>query len=776
MKQALRMWRSLTCASIASIFIWSTISPAQAQTANPVETVVAQITSSAFNSYAGDISGNGRFVVIESSGDIATERTAARNNADGNREIFLFDYAQRRIFQITHTTSRRKDTTRPAMDPAAPDNLGNIAIEVSNNRPVISHNGRWIAFSSNATNPANFDGDANGAALAADGNQEIYLYFIPAAPAVDLSSGAEQPLTDLSAGSFTRITDTPASRLPTPSTDTSAPFVADDNRAPFVNDNASIVAFVSTRNISNVSGVTNADTNPEIFVYNRLNGTIAQVTNTQSTCVPGNCPFIFSDNPNLSGDGSVLAYTSNANPTGENTDGNGEIFVGSYNGAAIVGLQQVTRTTRGENQLVVINQFSPGRRLSRNGNLLAFESAADLTGNSAVQDTGTVFIYNIATRTFTQVGPRAPSDLQDIVRFPTFTGDGSTIVFASRLNFRADGTIPTTASEGLNPNLRAQIFSAPVTAPNTFTRLTNTPQPATANELPSMQPFVSDTIRRIAFSLRGTELGGGNPDNNSEAFYLLALPQTSETPATANAVSFATGASNRPVTGPSPTPPAVAGLAPGMLGIARSSLALAPGNQQSNGSTARRPALPIELNGVTLSIGGAAAGLYFVSPGQINFVAPVGLAAATYPVGINNNGAVIRSSMQILAAQPDIFSSTLDAGGRALVFLSGTMVGEPFTVTAADDTVVSILLTGIRNVQRSQVTVTLGTGDSRTDISGDRIILVGPTATPGWDQIDVRLPPTLAGTGDRPLVVTVTIGGVATTSRPADTAPRVTIN
>ena len=41
--------------------------------------------------------------------------------------------------------------------------------------------------------------------------------------------------------------------------------------------------------------------------------------------------------------------------------------------------------------------------------------------------------------------------------------------------------------------------------------------------------------------------------------------------------------------------------------------------------TRRSPALPIELNGVSVSVDGAAAGLYFVgaSEKQINFVVPV---------------------------------------------------------------------------------------------------------------------------------------------------------
>ena len=39
-------------------------------------------------------------------------KKANRNNADGNREIFLYDYAQRRIFQITNT----KNVPNPASD------------------------------------------------------------------------------------------------------------------------------------------------------------------------------------------------------------------------------------------------------------------------------------------------------------------------------------------------------------------------------------------------------------------------------------------------------------------------------------------------------------------------------------------------------------------------------------------------------------------------------------------------------------------------------------
>jgi uncharacterized protein (TIGR03437 family) len=82
-------------------------------------------------------------------------------------------------------------------------------------------------------------------------------------------------------------------------------------------------------------------------------------------------------------------------------------------------------------------------------------------------------------------------------------------------------------------------------------------------------------------------------------------------------------------------------------------------------------------------------------------------------------------------------------------------------------------VTGIRNVQRSEITVTVGT----TAITGDAILAVGPnTNMPGWDFVNFVLPASLAGAGDVPITITVLKGGVTTFSRPADTAPHITIN
>ncbi|HKC63821.1 MAG TPA: hypothetical protein VKB86_09290 [Pyrinomonadaceae bacterium] len=795
MKQAFR----LSCAVALFLLLAGASHSIQAQTTP--DPFITQITSSAKNSFAGDMSGDGRFVVIESTGDISTERTDARNNADGNREIFLFDYAQRKIFQITNTTSARVDTTKPALSTTSDTDFSNVKVEVSNNHPVISNNGRWIAFSSNAVlttaSRGTFDGDANSAALAADGNQEIYIYFIPPTTSVNLSNGADAPGQDLTLGEFTQITNTPASHLPVAGTSTSTPFVAFDNRDPSVSDSAAIVSFVSTRDL--VTGG-NADANPEIYIFKRntaspLTGVVTQLTNTTGL-------FTFNENPSVSGSGAAIAFISNANITvggsGNNSDANSEVYLGSINTSTGAGTvtRQVTNT-KAPASGIGVNFFSPGRRISRDGNFIALESLADLSGDNSIKAQTTVFVYNVSSNAFTQIGPRADNTSQ--FRFPTFTDYNSslqpaTVIFSSGLNFTSTGTVPSTASDGLNPSGATQIFAAPLgTSSITFTRLTNNP----GSPGPAIQPFPSNTQQRIAFSITGTELGGLNIDLLSEAFYLLSRQGTDASGAT---LSFFTGASERPIVTPSPTPPAVATLAPGELTIVRSATALAPSGQNANtaSESKERPSLPVELNGVSISVNGAAAGLVFVSTGQINFVVPPGLApttgTATYPVVINNNGTTIRSTLQISIAQPDIFTQSNQFGSNRAIVLNVTnplpIAGspEPFTVTTTyvdstgqivtAPTILRIFLTGVRRItDPSQVKVTIGT----TDIVGTTTattspIAISPTDTPGTDQIDVTLPASLAGAGDVPVIVTITNGGATFTSRASDTAPKIRIN
>jgi len=308
-------------------------------------------------------------------------------------------------------------------------------------------------------------------------------------------------------------------------------------------------------------------------------------------------------------------------------------------------------------------------------------------------------------------------------------------------------------------------------------------------------------------SVGGFDLGGGNADLSIELYYLLTPIITAES---ASALSFFTGASNMPVPNATPTPVPTAsptptptptpspaagtgiGLAPGELSIVRAPVALAPSDATASGAseTLRSPALPIELNGVSLSVNGAAAGLYFVgnSSKQINFVMPItiGLGVGRVAINVLNTGAntdtIFRGFVPIVLSQPDIFSSTAAAGGRAIalnITNPAAQTPEPFSVTSPDatgtsvPTVIQLSVTGVRSILAAEVTVTVGT----IAISGGDIVFIGPnTEAPGFDLINFKLPASLAGAGDVPVVVTVNKQGLSVTSRPADSAPHVTIN
>ncbi|MDQ3472499.1 MAG: hypothetical protein M3447_02055 [Acidobacteriota bacterium] len=838
MKLVPRMFCALIVLTLAS----GAFFPASAQTPSATpEPFLSQITSSiaGFNSFAKDVTANGRFVVVESNGDIATEKIPTRdsagnlnpnprNNDDGNREIFLIDYAQRRIFQITNTRNVPKPTPSPTPTPTpsssptptpapTPPDTANIQIEISNNRPMITLvpgiNGHYrIVFSANAPNPALFNGVDTGGVLAADGNQEIWIYELPIVSDVDLTTGADLPVQDLTLGTFTKITDTPASRVPSPGAAGVFPFVADDNRDATISETGEIIAFISTRNLAS----NNADGNPELFLHTiSTPGVFVQGTATADSFVGPVLFSVFQNSPSLSADGSVVAFVSNGNLSGNNNDdgsghGNAEVYIGSFNGGTFTVTRQATRTkadASGANFGATVNVLSPGRRLSRDGSLVAFESLADdPKANATTNQTFlAVFVYTIAQDRFDMVGRRATGFPGDVIHFPTFTDyNGSlvpgTVIYASALNFKTDGTFPPAAedSTGLNPTRAVQIFSTaiPITATNTFRRITKN------TVFVAFSPLSTATIERTVFSAGGAELGGGNADGSTEVFYLLSPPVTTDSAAV---LSFFTGASNiplpeaspspspSPTPTPSPSPGTATGLAPGELGIIRTTVEFVASDATATGGseTKRSPALPVELNGVSVSINGAAAGLYFVgqAPKQINFVVPIGMTTGVKTVVVNSRmggGIQFKGFLQIVAAQPDIFTTTNDAGGRAAVVnVTNPMVRtpEPFSVTSTDGsgntvaTVLEISLTGVRTVVAAEVRISIVTASGTTDITGDSIVRVSPNREmPGFDVIQFRLPASLAGAGDVPIIVTVAKGGGTFSSRPAATAPHITIN
>ncbi|HEX8734215.1 MAG TPA: hypothetical protein VF721_02760 [Pyrinomonadaceae bacterium] len=718
-----------------------------------VDSVIGQVTSSLNESYVGGLSGDGRFAVFESNGNLATE------------------------------------------------------------------------------NPRN-----------ADGNTEMWLYRIPPVPAADLSSGDEVPFTDLNAGIFIRVTNTAASRLPVAGSTTALPIIADDNRDASLNDDGSVVAFVSTRDLVPCATTPTATCgnafpnfdNPEIYTYFRASSAISQVTATTRGTI---LRPIYNFNPTISGTGTRVAFLSNAdNPIvgqtgGVNTDRTDEIFYSDLTNGAPSGARVQATQTGSADEGDIVNVLSYGPRMSRDGRYIAFESYADLTNeNNGTNQTGSaVFVYDAntpvttpPTNAFRRISPRSNADSGasfDVLRFPTFTDydanrTPASIVLATRLNIKPDGTIPSTAADGLNPDASrpTQIYSYQLNLPAAaaiFTRLTKLP-PGTV--VASVQPYASNSFRRITFSMAAVEPGTGNLDLQTETFYLLTPVATQTTPANIN---FATGASAIPVTAspvptPSPTatpnptpsgsptpsvtptpitPPAVQGLAPGMLAIVNMDTGFAEPvtPKTAVGSVSRRFALPIELSGVTMTINGAACGLKMVSRRQIIFTVPLGVfplsgSEVSRPVVINNNGTVIKGNVTIVFARPDIFRSDLvvASGGRARLqnVVNRVPTTEPFNVTTVRTrggvrvpTVLRLYATGIFIPNSGAVTYTVRIGSVSIQLPATLAV----EREPGVYTIDFTLPPTLQGAGNQPVVLTLLVGGITFTSRLDDTAPFTSI-
>lgn len=920
--------------------------------AGQVDSVIGQISSSISNSFAGGISGNGRLVVFESTGNLATENP---RNIDGNREIFLFDYAQRRIYQITDTRSLPKVPVGPASgtvtltggtsgsvsgitvggvqvmsgsvsfatsltqtatniasnitahvsspdytatsegavvtisavtpgpasnglavvatstgitttttnlsggtDTGGPILSSNTKVQIDNTRPVISNDGRWIAFSSNATtsvaggmpdgtNPGSFDASDYTAVdgsnpLTEDGNLEVWLYQIPALSDVDLTQGLEIAPVDLAAGTFTQVTNSAASRLPVPGSGTQIPLIAADNTDPSISDNGNVVAFVSNRDLVPMGNPAPQD-NPEIFTYVRSSATLSQVTMT-----PRGTIFepIYNAVPTISGNGMRVMFSGNGeNPIigmtgGDNSDLNEEIYYADLDAAgAPSGTNVQVTTTSPTNPGDLVNLLNTGRRMSRDGRYLAFDSYADLTNEHSGENQpgfGT-FLYDAMSDTFQRVAARSNADPGasggDISRYPGFTdydsgGTPQTLVLETRMNITPQGDIPTNEEDGLNPEFTrpAQIYSYPIVPPATaklggaiFTRLTKLPAPVFF--LGSMQPLPSNTLKRMAFSLPQSEIGTGNRDLSTEVYYLLQPTVISET---GSGMNFSTGATRQPViNGPLPTPtptptptatptptptptpspgetptptptptpsptpqtpPAVRGISSGMLAV----VDYRPGINQpivartAVGSLDRRLPLPMELAGVTMTINGVTVGLKTVSRRQIVFVAPAGIAQDLdnpYPVVINNNGVIVRGEVTFVASRPDIFRTDANPGlNRAKIFnvTNRVFTTEPFTVTTLRYRGGVKVPTRVR-LYLTGVEQVLG---SAVTVRIGSFTVPGSIDSPvpvepGVYTMDFALGPLMDMAGDQPITIFVIAGGTIYQGRLESDAPRVWI-
>jgi len=190
-------------------------------------------------------------------------------------------------------------------------------------------------------------------------------------------------------------------------------------------------------------------------------------------------------------------------------------------------------------------------------------------------------------------------------------------------------------------------------------------------------------------------------------------------------------------------------FAPGMeMSIFGSKLALST-------STARSTPLPSGLGGVSATVNGVPAALYYVSPSQINLQIPYETSAGPAVVGINNNEAVATYFFNVTAAAPGIFTGK----GSALVPTSTAKAGATITLYMTGDGDTSVFLADGASpaaktaltalpAPRLPVTVTVGGTPATIAFIGITPGLVGET------QVNFTVPAGVAP-GVQPVVVTV---------------------
>ncbi len=613
-----------------------------AQTATPTDEVAIIQLTTPTNARGVDIRGvsnDGKRFVFDSINDYDG------SNVDSNREIFLFEVDTRTVIQLTDTKN--------LLDP---DDNTRTLLRVTNNTPMISGDGTKIVFTSNA---------ALTSAGNDDGNQEVYLIDMP------------RNATKRADAKITRLTNTGKNN--------SAEVVTEifTNYSPTLNNDGSVVAFISTRSAFNAlengtaafnaakegpTGALDPDGDGEIFTYNTVTKRYAQVTITRDADTIVNFAVKgFNGSPHLSGDGKSLVFLSAFNYPGatanKNTDFNGEIFLYAV-GAAANTLTQVTDTTGNAiiPQLVatdfyVANTTVPMTVLpafvhpiSDNGSLIVFESGGNFGGNNA-DKTRELWLYNVATSAFTRLTNQTVSatPTQDELKKldhsfqASINSSGTFITFGATANLTPATTssVTTDNADGSREVFRYDIAKA------SFRQLTFTAGSAlTLDQRAVTVPSFADAAgTAVIFSLESNLIAAGLT-LNPEAFRAILYPVTgvnATAPALANAASFDN------------------------TQVARGSIVTAFGSQLSSTvQAATASPLPLQLNNVRVTVRGFAAQILFVSPTQVNFIVPAQIGISdTAPFTINNNGLQASGTVKLVDVAPGVFSVTGTGTGKA---------------------------------------------------------------------------------------------------------------
>ena len=530
--------------------------------------------------------------------------------------------------------------------------------------------------------------------------------------------------------------------------------------SPALSSDGRVIAFASTEDLVG----RNADRNSEIFVFD--GSRLEQVTQTDPAAIASR----LSDGnfqPSVTADGRTIAFSSTRNLTADNADLSYEIFV--YNvldkrltqltsdttehasvspkisgdGARVyykrtstanpavadlVLIETATGTARVVAADVPELSLVEGRAVSNDGMRVAY---AALTAPNETQ----VFLFDgrdTSVRKITQLGSR----VTDVKLQPTISGDGRRVAFATRRRV-------TTATDG---SVELYVLDLPS---GQVQQITNAPSTATGEVIASLNfdgSFVAFSFPRI--------LSGSVSDedlrNNSEIYLSTVAPRPIGVATVVNAAARG-------------NQPRIELIAPGSIAtISGSGLALKAEAAVFSGSEP-----PFDVGGTTVSVNGRPARIFYVSAGEVVFVMPGELGDGPAEVLVTNSeGLSSDGTITISSAAPGVFTLAGDGHGDAIILNSDTLTPGPFDPTRGDLRL-SIFASGVVRSKRVFVTI------SGKDVAVETVV---PARLLGLDEIHIRVPAELRGSGVSTLIVTaddvqsnptsVLIGGVAPTPTP----------
>ncbi|HYG82214.1 MAG TPA: lamin tail domain-containing protein, partial [Pyrinomonadaceae bacterium] len=540
--------------------------------------------------------------------------------------------------------------------------------------------------------------------------------------------------------------------------------------APGISQDGSAIAFAARENPLG----TNADGNSEIFLHNGAG--LRQVTNT----TPNDISRRASDGnyqPSLSDDGRYVAFSSNRNLTGQNSDGNFEIFVFdatansfsqltntaggvgatdakiSGNGARIAYIRDSSALPAVQRDLMLQDRTGGVTRLAADnvtnlaltyGRAISDDGSRVVFAGDTAADSSQVFLYDARTnsaRAVTSLGARDT----EVPLHPTISGDGTRIAFAARR------TVPSLGGNG-DRSIELYTYDIPT---GQFAVVTNAPSEADgfqgSTRVAEVVSSLSDDGSVVAFNFPralSEEVETGL-ENNSEIYVSgTAARPTEGTLEVLNGASFG----HEPSTTEAVAPESYAVALGGAL-----SFETAENERLPDGT------YPTTAGGTTVTVNGRRAQIVSASPTRVDFLVPAATELGTATVVVTNEeGFRSVGTVEVKAGAPGIFTKSGDGTGEGDIVNAQTRAPGPFDPTNGELRLI-IFTTGVRNA--SEVTARAG---------GHALAVESVTESatrPGTDEVLVRVPAALRGAGSVDLFVraddrdsnpvTVTFTGVA---------------